>query len=271
VVAALSHLEVLGPRASLDAWLAALQDAGVCHLADALRDLEGEPGVGRPDPTPEEQKALLVRHEAARSLRSVERVLPPIAAAGEARPVWRLGPGDVGAGALLALREEAREIARRLRADVAAVREVGPRGRVLLESLEDAERRDAAWPLLAATRHVAAARVWVPAADEASLRARLEASCGDTVVVRPLAAADDAPAPSRIGRAFAAGLLSRAVLLVLGVLLGLALAGAPAGSLLLAGALLLALGVPHALALRARSPGPPFRPLRTMRRDRGGV
>ena len=42
------HLEVLGPRAGLDRWLAVLQDHGGCHLADALTGLEGEAGIARP-------------------------------------------------------------------------------------------------------------------------------------------------------------------------------------------------------------------------------
>ena len=84
------HFELLGPRADLEAWLASLQDAGVCHLADALDDLEGHAGISRPELRAEEVHADLLRSEASRALRGVERVLPatPHHQGGERRPLW---------------------------------------------------------------------------------------------------------------------------------------------------------------------------------------
>ena len=70
------HLEILGPRSTLDQWLSVLQDHGGCHLADALVDLDREPGIARPISTPDERDAEVRRSEAAHLLRSVERVLP---------------------------------------------------------------------------------------------------------------------------------------------------------------------------------------------------
>lgn len=329
MVAPFLHYEVLGPRATLDAWLSSLQDAGNCHLADAMRGLEAEPRVGRPDLRAEEVHADLVRSEAARALRGVERVLPatPRGERTEKRPQWTLGPGGLGETEILELKDEARRIAdsvrealesarldeqeverldaltaacaavepaqgpmrvlalprdprrarrlrRRLRragveahvssgertsalvlqgdvADPAAVervaaslgarsvempedlrglstgelrarlaertararraegdaraaltarvREHGPRGRQLLDSLEDAERRTAARRKLASTEHVVAARVYVRAEEEPALRERLRAAHGDAVVLRPLAEAEDEPSlPRRI-------------------------------------------------------------------------
>lgn len=118
MVATFHHYEVLGPRADLDAWLGSLQDTGVCHLADALHDLESEPGIGRPALRPEEVHAELVRSEASRALRGVARILPPTpgVAGGERRPDWTLGPGGVGERELLTLKDEARAIANALRA-----------------------------------------------------------------------------------------------------------------------------------------------------------
>ena len=69
------HYEVLGPRAELDTWLGTLQDAGVCHLADALLDLEGEAGIGRPELRAEEVHGNLIQSEASRALRGVVDVL----------------------------------------------------------------------------------------------------------------------------------------------------------------------------------------------------
>lgn len=360
----LAHLEVLGPRATLDQWLASLQDLGRCHLADALAELEGCRGVGRPEPTLDDLKAEMVRSEALTALRAVARVLPPSPArpTGEPRPAWSLGPGEVGAAALLALRDEARALAERLRgrlealrdaeaaadrldalragvgtleragegsvsgsvwrcppgrrrrlarrlarlgqatlagrgergevllqrasappdaaaqqageaagaqwfefpagwrgrrlgevrtqADLewlgcqralgdaqaalrAAVAEVGPRGRLLLDSLEEAEQRRRARHLLAATPHLVAARVWVPRAHEGAVHDALAAAHGDHVVVRALAPADDAPtlrrhgaaaplralgglAPARFGDASLAALLALAAPLAVG-------------------------------------------------------
>jgi len=124
MVTTFHHFEVLGPRADLDAWLGSLQDAGVCHLADALRDLEGESGIGRPSLEPEEVHAQLVRSEATRALRGVTRVLPPTPAflGTERRPDWTLAPGGVGERELMDLHGEARDIAGHLRQALEEVR-----------------------------------------------------------------------------------------------------------------------------------------------------
>ena len=118
------HYEVLGPRAELDAWLGTLQDAGVCHLADALRELEGEAGIGRPELRAEELHGNLIQSEAARALRGVARVLPPTprVAGTERRPSWTLGPGGLGEREALTLKDEARAIASGLHGALEAVR-----------------------------------------------------------------------------------------------------------------------------------------------------
>lgn len=111
------HLEILGPRASLDAWLAVLQDHGGCHVADALVALEGEAGIGRPAPTSSELRASLLQSEAARALGSVERVLP-LSAPDEdvsARPLWAVGARGVGEVDVEALRDEALQVGGRIR------------------------------------------------------------------------------------------------------------------------------------------------------------
>lgn len=107
------HYEVLGPRAELDTWLGTLQDAGVCHLADALHELEGEAGIGRPELRAEEVHGTLIQSEAARALRGVARVLPPTPriAGSEKRPAWVVGPGGMGERDALTLKDEARSIA----------------------------------------------------------------------------------------------------------------------------------------------------------------
>ncbi len=129
------HYEILGPRANLDEWLASLQDAGVCHLADALNDLEGEGGISRPAPTGEEVHAELIRSEASRSLRGIERVLPPTPSSERAdrRPLWTIKPGGIDERAVLELKDEARDIAGKVRSALETVR--------LRE--EDADRLDA--------------------------------------------------------------------------------------------------------------------------------
>lgn len=350
------HFEVLGPRADLDAWLASVQDAGVCHLADALDELEGHAGIGRPELRAEEVHADLLRSEASRALRGVERVLPatPHQRGNERRPLWSLGPGAVGEQELHALKDEARAIAtalgvaleqvhvcetrvthldalaaartllksadagtaaaaapssggahvfslprtsgrrrasskrrasgkrqarrlqRRLRKMVAGeagrplrgagersyvvvlpclagsaptpgiaaaaaaqgaevltlsqagdasaegaalleargletearatlrseVAATGERGRFLLDSLEDADRRSRARRQLASSEYVTAARVYVRPEDESILRERLHAAHGESVVLRPLAERGDAPSrPRRIAAA----------------------------------------------------------------------
>ncbi len=118
------HYEALGPRAELDRWLGTLQDAGVCHLADALRELEGEAGIGRPELRAEELHANLLQSEAARALRGVSRVLPPTprVPGGERRPDWTLGPGGMGERDVIRLKDEARNIATALHAVLGAVR-----------------------------------------------------------------------------------------------------------------------------------------------------
>ncbi|MDJ0972948.1 MAG: hypothetical protein QNJ98_00635 [Planctomycetota bacterium] len=327
------HYEILGPRASLDGWLAVLQDLGTCHLADAMHGLEGENGIARPEPSLEELQAELVRSEAGRALRAVERVLPPSRTArgvssDQDRPDWQLAPGAGDAVRLSVLRDESlglstqiRErleavsraeeaverqdalaaaarvaaargaadctrvrvlalprstrrigrLARRLRktgltvhkahgrrtrvvvlldvpgdaeiqpiassvgalalafdADVAGrpahevrarvveardaalrteqearaallarVAEVGPRARLLLDALEDADTRMDARKQLAATRHVAAARVYVRRENAFELRDRMLREFGDVVVLRPLAEAGDEPTVPR--------------------------------------------------------------------------
>jgi len=334
IEAPFQHYEVLGPRAAVEDWLAALQDLGTCHLSDALHGLEGENGIGRPRPDAHEQDVELVRSEAARSLQSVARVLPPTAVDEPAgrRPDWTMAPGGIGEGDLLSLRDEAvtlsgrvhvelealrraeseyeacdavfagiealqaadeptvngrglavssdarsaRRLGRRLRragldplrkageksivfvlraADATVtsdgvqqiaeaigarafdfpdtlqgalieealretseargrakhgvgaaraaltlrVREDGPRARQLLDSLQDAEARRNARGLLAATEHVAAARVYVRREDSTPLTEHLTKVFGKNIVVRPLADtdvdadADDAP------------------------------------------------------------------------------
>jgi len=357
MVAPFLHFEVLGPRADLDAWLASLQDVGVCHLSDALQDLEGHAGIGRPELRAEEVHADIVRSEASRALRGVARVLPATprktprgdgVGIGERRPAWTLGPGGVGERDLLGLKDEARTIAgslgealqrvhecesaverldaleaargaleragattfdghvlslprssppaanrrmqRRLQRRVrrllggdaprplratgertlvvvprilpdrdgvrpseevaqaaaalgaqvvdvpaefvgasledlrvrlarrlaearkaegesratltARVGENGTRGRFLLDSLDDADGRTRARRHLAATEHVTAARLYVRPEDEPLLRERLHAAHGESVVLRPLAEADDAPSlPRRVAPA----------------------------------------------------------------------
>ncbi|MGE0193099.1 MAG: hypothetical protein AB7T63_13780 [Planctomycetota bacterium] len=329
-----AHLEILGPRASAEHWLLAVQEAGVAHVADALHGLEGRPGIGRPAPTEWERQGAAERAEALRSLRALERVLPPSRAAeAAARPTWVVGfDGGDAPEAVAALTAEARELAARLgerlvvleaagaladRAEarraalallasgneeraagvVLHVPEGGPRGRrllralqrggagarmasakrgavvhvagsgpdldtptaavvgiaeahgaevvpwpgpwagrradlltseaqaavaaaeaeeaearaalaqevadgggrarLLLDGLEDAEARDAVMGRLAATEHVAALRVFVPAGEEPRLREALRRRHGNDLVVRRLGASDDAPSHAR--------------------------------------------------------------------------
>lgn len=118
------HYEVLGPRAELDTWLGTLQDAGVCHLADALHDLEGEAGIGRPELRAEEVHGTLIQSEAARALRGVARVLPPTprVEGSERRPAWIVGPGGMGERDALRLKDEARRIATSLHGVLESVR-----------------------------------------------------------------------------------------------------------------------------------------------------
>ena len=73
----------------------------------------------------------------------------------------------------------------------------GPRGRLLLDAIEDADVRAAARESLAATDHVVAARVFVRREDEPLLRRALSIAFGDEVLVRGLGPATDAPALPR--------------------------------------------------------------------------
>ncbi len=118
------HLEVLGPRASLDGWLAVLQDGGDCHVADALTGLEGEAGIARPQTAPAEMRGAVLRSEAAHLLHGVERFLPP-SPTGEdpaARPSWSVGPGGRDEVDVEALLDEARAVATRIRESLEAAR-----------------------------------------------------------------------------------------------------------------------------------------------------
>ncbi len=117
------HLEILGPRASAEQWLLAVQEAGVTHVADALHGLEGRPGIGRPVPTEWERAGAAERAEARRSLRALERVLPPSRPpTAEDRPSWIVGfDGGDTPEAVAALTGEAREVAARLGERVVAL------------------------------------------------------------------------------------------------------------------------------------------------------
>lgn len=130
-----AHLEILGPRKRLDRWLEALQEQGSCHLADALVDLEGEVGLGRPVPDPDEERSAQLRGEAAFALRAVARLLPPrgkpllgegmsdVPADAHARPTWQIGPGGVDEGEVRRLRDEAIRRAGAIRQSLEALRE----------------------------------------------------------------------------------------------------------------------------------------------------
>lgn len=226
-MAELVHLEILGPRAGLDAWLATLQEAGCCHVADALRGLVGEPGIGRPRPREEERRAGELRSGPLLALRSLEGVLPPAAPRSPDDPpaAWSLPPGGVDEDVLARRCEEALALATRIAGGFEAVREAergaaarggaeaqealeaarralaarlagdGPLARRALDGLEDAEAREAEHRRLASTGHVTAARVYVPRERVADLLARLDRAHAAAVVVRSLPPRDDAPAP----------------------------------------------------------------------------
>ena len=276
MVAHFQHLEILGPRAGLDRWLVALQDLGVCHVADAMRGLEGQPDIGRPIPTTDETRARRIRGEAGRALRAVAHVLPLSPRSlpeqptpEERRPDWALGfDGGANVDDLEALRDEASSIAGELRdalqrVDVAeaaaramdesapapdrertraAEREArtglqdvlagrGQRARHLLDSIEDADSRQALHDRLAATEHVVAARIYVRPEDADPLRQALHREFADHVVIRALDESDDMPTlpkrlapypfavlhslgPARIGEVGMASLLALAAPLV---------------------------------------------------------
>ncbi len=385
------HLEVLGPRITLDRWLSVLQDHGGCHVADAMTTLQGEAGIGRPLTTPDEWEGTALRAAAARSLRAVERVLPPtplgedprtrpaftVGARGEGRDeleregleaeavgtrvrealeavvraerdrdlraaeglalrallalerpkvegrAW-VFPGDPAGAARLtrslkaagldaALAEDARRsvvvacggeggdtatsalaaandqaavlalpetlhekdlpVARESAATAyqaavatfdqaqtalrACLAEDGPRARLLLDAIDDADRRTAARDRLAATDHVVAARVFVRREDERALRRQLSIAFGDEVLVRDLGRAADAPAlpravaglpfsalrglkPARFGETATASLLALAIPL----LVGATLADVGVGLLLLFTGALVGIGAP---------------------------
>ncbi len=216
----LLHLEILGPRASLDRWLAVLQEDGSCHVADAMAGLEGERGIGRPHPTADETDARARRGEAARVLRALEGILPREAPeAGEERPAFTVGATGEGRDAFEAAVREAEEVGARLLRAVEAARQAkgaptdalardGARARRLLDAVEDAERREALLDRLAGTAHVVAVRAWVPAEGGEPLRRRLARDAGPEVVVRELAPAPDEPALPREGRSGASGSLA---------------------------------------------------------------
>lgn len=145
-------------------------------------------------------RAIVVRVDAGRS---AEAGISPVAEAVGAR---MLGfPEDlVGLSAVDAREEARRRFDDALRRESAAragllasVAEHGPRARLLLDSLEDADARMTARKRLAATEHVAAARVYVRRENAAELREQLAREFGDVVVVRPLAAAGDEPTVPR--------------------------------------------------------------------------
>ena len=208
------HLEILGPRAGLDRWLRVLQDLGTCHIADAMQGHEGHPGIGRPMPSDGERRARRIRSEAGRGLRAVAHALPRAAPSTESPPDWALSDSDEGP--LLALRDEARELTEAIRdaltpsaapegahvsdqADPLAnvLQAKGPRARVLLGALEDAEARTAVHRRLASTEHVVAVRAYVRPEDEPPLREALGRRFGPTLVVRTLRPADDEPTLQR--------------------------------------------------------------------------
>jgi hypothetical protein len=224
VGADLAHLEVLGPRAGLDGWLATLQTAGTCHLADALVGLAGEPGIGRPRPRDEERRAADLRAPVLSELRSLAAILPARGARADdpahtGEPgEWTLPPGGVDEDALAVRCERVLGLARRIRRDLEGARGTarspddleraraalatrlageGLEARRALDGLEDAEAREDAQRLLASTGHVAAARIYVPKVSERDLLARLERAHGAAVVARPLPLAEDAPGPVR--------------------------------------------------------------------------
>jgi hypothetical protein len=77
----------------------------------------------------------------------------------------------------------------------------GPRGRQLLDAIEDAEGRMRARQWMAATEHVVALRAYVRSEESADLRERMRQVHGEEVVIRPLPARDDTPTvPRRVAR-----------------------------------------------------------------------
>jgi vacuolar-type H+-ATPase subunit I/STV1 len=116
------HLELLGPRGSVDSWLSAVQEHGTCHLADALRGHEAQAGIHRPAPTPAERRAEALRSEAAVALRSVEAALPATSSTGPGTlpPRWSVGGRGEGEPEVEAVTTEALSLARVLRGDLEA-------------------------------------------------------------------------------------------------------------------------------------------------------
>lgn len=119
-----AHVEILGPRASLDEWLTVLQDHGGCHLVDALQGLEGESGIGRPLPSANEREGGTLRSAAAHRLRAVERILPGSAADEDPtdRPAFSVGQGGEGRVDLESACAVASAVAERLTAALEAGR-----------------------------------------------------------------------------------------------------------------------------------------------------
>ncbi|MCB9829658.1 MAG: hypothetical protein H6806_07850 [Planctomycetes bacterium] len=209
-----AHLEILGPRASAEHWLLAVQEAGVAHVADALHGLEGRPGIGRPAPTEWERAGAAERAEALRSLRALERVLPPSRTPeGAERPSWIVGfDGGDAPEAISALTAEAHALAARL----------GER-LVVLEAAtalaDRAEARRAALALLASDEDGRAAgavlhlpdgshlgRQLLRALRSGGLEARTASpKRGVVVSVKGSGADDDTPAPAVLQAAEAHG------------------------------------------------------------------
>ena len=119
------HYEVLGLRRSLDEWLAGIQETGLCHFSDALKDIEGHVGITRPVPKGDELRARLMRSQAAHSLRTVSRVLPASDAgnADDERPRWDLGPGGSDETTVVSLVDEARTHASAIAAGLETLRD----------------------------------------------------------------------------------------------------------------------------------------------------
>ena len=77
----------------------------------------------------------------------------------------------------------------------------GPRGRQLLDTLQDAESRMEAREWMAASEHVVALRVYVRSEESADLQQTVKRVHGEEVIIRPLPAREDTPTvPRRVAR-----------------------------------------------------------------------
>ncbi len=149
-------------------------------------------------------------------------------------------------------------------ARAALAREVvdsGSRARHLLDSLDDADARDAVFARAASTDHVVALRVFVPQGEETRLRDALARRHGRDLVVRRLAPSGDAPSharrlAARPFEALAGWLPSRLEGLSLPVLLAPVMPPAIAFAWGDLGVGLVFLGVGALLALRAEAGSP---------------